>query len=104
MTIQHRQSAWQAEAHWTHMGVGRGSETSGAAAEDLCARSELNVDFQADNGFVLGNQLRRGQRFHAGGHTEIIKAEPLARAIGPETSRSFGACPLRIAGYCERLP
>src|SRR3954469_6727825 len=100
MTIEYRQRSRQAETYRALIAVGRRSETGCAAAENLGARGELNVDFQADDGFVLGNQLRRGQRFHAGGHIEIIKGEPLGARYWPRNFSIFCSVP---SAYCRLL-
>src|SRR5213082_1098029 len=83
--VEHGQSAGEAEADGTDIGVGRIAEASGAAAEDFCAREELDVDFQADDRLVFrehvggdGGGLWSGFR-HKG--TKIIASG--ARRDGP---------------------
>ena len=57
--VEHGQSAGEAEADGTDIGVRRIAEASGAAAEDFCAREELDVDLQADDGLVFGEHVGR---------------------------------------------
>src|SRR5207249_7534658 len=57
--VEHGKCAWEAEADRTDIGVGRIAEAGGAAAEDFCAREELHVDFEADDGLVFGEHVGR---------------------------------------------
>ena len=50
-SVQHRQRARQAEAHGTHVRVGRRAERGGTAAEDLRAGEELCVNLEPDDRF-----------------------------------------------------
>ena len=51
--VEHGESAGEAEADGADVGVWGIAETRGTAAEDFCAREELDVDFQADDGLVF---------------------------------------------------
>ena len=68
LPAQHRQRAGQSQAYRADVGVGRRAETGGAAAEDLGARGELDVDFQADDRLVLGDDLGAGLKTGARRH------------------------------------
>src|ERR1035438_4806426 len=57
--VEHRQCAWQPQAHGTHVGVRRFAKTRGAGAEDLRLCQQLNMDFESDDRFVLGTDVRR---------------------------------------------
>ena len=64
--VEHRQRAGQPEADRADVGVGRGAEVVGAAAEGLGGGQQLHVDFESDDGLVLGQNFR-GQT-GSGGH------------------------------------
>ena len=55
--VQNRQRAGQAEADGTDIGIGRIAEMRGAAAEDFGVGQKLDVDFQADDGLVFGEEF-----------------------------------------------
>jgi len=52
LAVQDRQSPGHPQADLADLGVGRGSEMGGAAAENLAGGQEFGVDFQPDNRFV----------------------------------------------------
>ena len=55
--VEHGQSTGEAEADRADVGVGRIAKAGGAAAEDFCAREELDVDLEADDGLVFGEHV-----------------------------------------------
>src|SRR5437016_6479577 len=57
--VEHGQSTGEAEADRADVGVGRIAKAGGAAAEDFCAREELDVDLEADDGLVFGEHVGR---------------------------------------------
>ena len=70
--VQDRQRAGQAEADRAGVGVGSVAEARGAGAEDFRFGQELGVDFEADDGLVLGQHLRRNRRFRCTfSHSEV---------------------------------
>ena len=56
--VEHRQCAGQAETNRADVGVGRGAEMIGAAAKGLGGGEQLHVDFESDDGLVLGQDFR----------------------------------------------
>ena len=54
VAAENRQRAREAEAHGADVGVRSVTGFDGAGAEDLGARGELDVDFQPDYEFILG--------------------------------------------------
>src|ERR1035441_4128591 len=56
--VEHRQCAGKAEADRADVGVWRGAEVIGAAAEGLGGGEQLHVDFESDDGLVLGQDFR----------------------------------------------
>ncbi len=63
--VEHRQRAGQPQAHRADVGVGRRAETVGATAEGLGRGEQLHVDFEPDDGLVLGQNFRSES---GGGH------------------------------------
>ena len=57
--VEHRQGAGQAQADRADVGVGRRAEVIGAAAEGLGRGQQLDVNFESDDGLVLGQELGR---------------------------------------------
>ena len=51
--VQDRQTPGHPQADLADMGIGRGPEGGGAAAEDLAGGEQMGVDLQPDDGFVL---------------------------------------------------
>ena len=52
--VEHGQRAGQAEADRADIGIGRGAEVVGAAAEGLGRGEQLDVHFEPDDGLVFG--------------------------------------------------
>ena len=75
MAVQHRQRARQTQANRADIGIGRRSETGGAAAENLGSRGQLDVHFQADHRLVLCDDVRCGEGLGARRHLSIIAAD-----------------------------
>src|SRR6516225_5058948 len=65
-SIEHRESAWQPEAHRTNIRVRRIAELRRAAAENLGFGKKMNVNFQSDDRLVL--KLGCDWSFRGGGH------------------------------------
>ena len=57
LAAEHGEGAGKAEADRADVGVGRRAETGGTAAEDLGGGGQLDVDFEADYGFVARDHL-----------------------------------------------
>jgi hypothetical protein len=57
--VQDGESAGQAEAHRADVGVWRVAEAGRAPAEDFRPGEELDVDFEADDGFVFREHVGR---------------------------------------------
>ena len=57
--VEHRQRAGQAQADRADVGVGRRAEMIGATAEGLGSGEQLHVDFESDDGLVLGQDFGR---------------------------------------------
>ena len=57
--IEHRQRARQPQAHRADVGVGRRAKMIGATAEGLGSGEQLHVDFESDDGLVLGQDFGR---------------------------------------------
>ncbi len=51
--VQDRERTGHPQADLADLGIGRGPEGGGAAAEDLAGGEQMGVDLQPDNGFVL---------------------------------------------------
>ena len=56
---QHRQRAGQAQANRADIRIRVGAETGWAAAKDLRLRTQLHMDFKADNRLVPGEYVLR---------------------------------------------
>ena len=57
--VEHRQRAGQPQADRADVGVRRRAEVIGATAEGLGGGEQLHVDFESDDGLVLGQNFRR---------------------------------------------
>ena len=57
LPVQHGQGSGQAQAHRTNVGVRRIAKAGRAGAENLRRGQELNVDFESDDRFVLGEEI-----------------------------------------------
>ena len=53
LPVQHRQRARHAEAHRTHVMIGRLAEPGRAPAENLRGGPELGVDLETDDGLEI---------------------------------------------------
>ena len=60
LAVEYRQGTGHAQADRAGVGVGRGAERGGAAAEDLTQGFHLGVDFQPDHGFEFHGCSRGG--------------------------------------------
>ena len=80
----------QAQAHRADVGVRRIAEAGRAAAENLGARQELDVDFQSDDRLVPG--LRRDRSFRRGGHVLIIVASAADQALRGKLGNAVEIC------------
>ncbi len=67
LLVEDGQGSGQAEADGADVGVGLGAEAVGAAAEGLGLGEELDVDFESDDGFVLGENV--GRKADRGAHS-----------------------------------
>ncbi len=67
--VEDGQRTGEAEADGADVGVGRRAEFVGAAAEGLGLGEELDVDLEADDGFVFGADF--GRERDGGGHGKV---------------------------------
>ena len=87
--VENGERAGEAEADRARVGVRRIAKPRGAAAENLGFGEELDVDFQADNWLVLGEQFGR----HGGFGGEFRHRE-----------RKSIASPRQVSARWEPLP
>ena len=83
LAVEHRQRAGHAQTDGAGVGVGRGAERGGAAAEDLALGVHLGVDFQPDHGFKF-HGCSRGVRVGPGGRRRWSRrgGAPVRRSTG----------------------
>ena len=68
--VEDGQGSGQAEASGTDVGIRRGAEAVGAAAECLGLGEELDVDFESDDGFVFRENV--GRKADRGAHEPSV--------------------------------
>jgi len=85
--VENGERAGEAEADRKHVGVRRIAKPRGAAAENLGFGEELDVDFQADDWLVLGEQFGRHGGF--GGEFRHWERKSIAEARGGMRGEGF---------------
>ena len=55
--VQHRERAWQAEAHRANIGIRRIAEMRRAGTEDLGLRQKLKMNLKADHGLIFSSHF-----------------------------------------------
>ena len=96
LTIEHGKRAWQAQAHGTDLRVRRGAELGAAAAEDLRARLQLGVDFEADDGFPVAHRQESPTPVGPASLTEAATSFSKVTKLSTNIFASFFAC----SSYC----
>jgi hypothetical protein len=103
--VEHRQRAGQAEADGADVGVGLAAVLVDAAAEGLGLGEQLDVDFEADDGLVLGEDFRRPRcGSWRAGLAKLVIAPVEAACMRLFSRDYYAALALRLRVGEEHLP
>ena len=83
LPVQHRQRAGQPQARRADVRIGLATVLVYAAAEGLGLRKQLDVNLKADDGLILGKNLRRERSGSGHGQLRFYQLHPWCSLLVP---------------------